>query len=68
LINVISSIGGVNAFFGPLLNILTPFLGLKFLYELSEIIKERINKEYLNKMKKFMENAIIQIKFAIENS
>ena len=43
LINVISSIGGVNAFFGPLLNVMTPILGLNFLYKLSEIIKDRID-------------------------
>lgn len=51
MINVISSIGGVNAFFGPLLNVMTPILGLNFLYKLSEIIKDRVDKEYRSKLR-----------------
>jgi hypothetical protein len=46
ILDIISAIGGVNAFIGPLVRKLAPFLMLLFMFKLAVIIKGKYLQEY----------------------
>lgn len=67
-LDVISAIGGVNAFISPIVKNLAPLFMLYFMYRLAVIIKGKYLEEYRQELKEFVKYASDQLNLIIKTS
>ena len=68
ILDVISAIGGVNAFIAPVMSKLAPLFVLGFLFKLAVIIKGKYMDAYRNELTQFVKYALDQLNQMSKNS